>query len=79
MSGERHIKTPDSYRYLDALNVIGPCGKDILVWYLVSKLGSSFVEGKYSISQVESILRGIIGEGASILAEEMDRGCRLEN
>jgi hypothetical protein len=64
-------------RHLNAFDIVGPNGKDILVGYLVSKFGRPFVEGKYSASQVESALRAIIGEGASILVEEIQTNYRL--
>jgi hypothetical protein len=58
---------------LDAFDIVGACRKEILIEHLVSKLGRPFAEGKYQVSQIESVPRSIIGEGALILVRDAER------
>jgi hypothetical protein len=48
--GESHADNSGLQRYLDAFDIVGANGKDILIGYLVYKFGRPFVEGKYSAS-----------------------------
>ena len=61
---------------LDSFDIVGPYGKEILVRHLLSKLGRPFAEEKYPVSQIESALISIIGEGALILVKEMQKDYR---
>ena len=63
----------DNSNMLHAFDIVGPQGKDILIGHLASRLGIPFAEGKYPLSQIESALRTVIGEGPSILVEEMQK------
>jgi hypothetical protein len=57
---QSHVDNSSLQRHLDALDIVGPNGKDIIVGHLISKFFRLFVEGKYSASQVESALGAII-------------------
>ena len=70
MSEKRLI---DNSNMLHAFDIVGYQGKDILIGHVASRLGIRFAEGKYPLSQVESALRTVIGEGAWILVEEMQK------
>jgi hypothetical protein len=54
-----------------ALNILGDSFKRAIIFYMTEYYGISWTAGKCSVSDIESALKSMLGEGSKLITDRM--------